>query len=199
MVLLAVNKPRGVVCTTDKRFGDVTVEELIAYPKRVFYMGRLDKESEGLLLMTNNGEILNKMMRAGNYHEKEYRVTVNQAVTEEFLRGMAKGGIPVLDQKSRPCLVKRISEKSFCIVLTQGLNRQIRRMCEYFGYRVVRLERIRIMNIMLGELKAGEYRQVTREEQEELYRRIRNSSNQPWDQRGNQKDRRERWKKKDSE
>lgn len=196
MVLLAVNKPRGVVCTTDKRWGDQTVEELIHYPKRVFYMGRLDKDSEGLLLMTNNGEILNKMMRAGNYHEKEYLVRVNRPVTEAFLSGMAKGGIPVQEQQTRPCKVEKTGERTFRIILTQGLNRQIRRMCEYFGYQVVKLKRIRIMNIMLGDLPTGSYREISREEQEELYRRIQGSSNQPVrENRG----RREEWKKKDSE
>ena len=196
MVLLAVNKPRGVVCTTDKRWGDQTVEELIHYPKRVFYMGRLDKDSEGLLLMTNNGEILNKMMRAGNYHEKEYLVRVNRPVTEAFLNGMAKGGIPVQEQQTRPCKVEKTGERTFRIILTQGLNRQIRKMCEYFGYQVVKLKRIRIMNIMLGDLPTGSYREISREEQEELYRRIQGSSNQPVrENRG----RREEWKKKDSE
>ena len=196
MVLLAVNKPRGVVCTTDKRWGDQTVEELIHYPKRVFYMGRLDKDSEGLLLMTNNGGILNKMMRAGNYHEKEYLVRVNRPVTEAFLSGMAKGGIPVQEQQTRPCKVEKTGERTFRIILTQGLNRQIRRMCEYFGYQVVKLKRIRIMNIMLGDLPTGSYRELSREEQEELYRRIQGSSNQPVrENRG----RREEWKKKDSE
>ena len=196
MVFLAVNKPRGVVCTTDKRWGDQTVEELIHYPKRVFYMGRLDKDSEGLLLMTNNGEILNKMMRAGNYHEKEYLVRVNRPVTEAFLSGMAKGGIPVQEQQTRPCKVEKTGERTFRIILTQGLNRQIRRMCEYFGYQVVKLKRIRIMNIMLGDLPTGSYREISREEQEELYRRIQGSSNQPVrENRG----RREEWKKKDSE
>ena len=196
MVLLAVNKPRGVVCTTDKRWGDQTVEELIHYPKRVFYIGRMDKDSEGLLLMTNNGEILNKMMRAGNYHEKEYLVRVNRPVTEAFLSGMAKGGIPVQEQQTRPCKVEKTGERTFRIILTQGLNRQIRRMCEYFGYQVVKLKRIRIMNIMLGDLPTGSYREISREEQEELYRRIQGSSNQPVrENRG----RREEWKKKDSE
>lgn len=196
MVLLAVNKPRGVVCTTDKRWGDQTVEELIHYPKRVFYMGRLDKDSEGLLLMTNNGEILNKMMRAGNYHEKEYLVRVNRPVTEAFLSGMAKGGIPVQEQQTRPCKVEKTGERTFRIILTQGLNRQIRRMCEYFGYQVVKLKRIRIMNIMLGDLPTGSYREISQEEQEELYRRIQGSSNQPVRE---NRDRREEWKKKDSE
>lgn len=196
MVLLAVNKPRGVVCTTDKRWGDQTVEELIHYPKRVFYMGRLDKDSQGLLLMTNNGEILNKMMRAGNYHEKEYLVRVDRTVTAEFLDGMAKGGIPVQDQLTRPCEVEKTGEKTFRIILTQGLNRQIRRMCEYFGYQVVKLKRIRIMNITLGDLPSGSYREVSREEQEELYRRIQGSTNQSF---GKNKGRREEWKKRDSE
>lgn len=168
MVLLAVNKPRGVVCTTDKRWGDQTVEELIHYPKRVFYMGRLDKDSEGLLLMTNNGEILNKMMRAGNYHEKEYLVRVNRPVTEAFLSGMAKGGIPVQEQQTRPCKVEKTGERTFRIILTQGLNRQIRRMCEYFGYRVVKLVRVRIMNIKLGDLPVGKYRDLTHQEWEGL-------------------------------
>ena len=196
MVLLAVNKPRGVVCTTDKRWGDQTVEELIHYPKRGFYMGRLDKDSEGLLLMTNNGEILNKMMRAGNYHEKEYLVRVNRPVTEAFLSGMAKGGIPVQEQQTRPCKVEKTGERTFRIILTQGLNRQIRRMCEYFGYQVVKLKRIRIMNIMLGDLPTGSYREISREEQEELYRRIQGTSTPPVrENRG----RREEGKKKDSE
>ena len=204
MVLLAVNKPRGVVCTTDKRWGDTTVEEMLHYPKRVFYMGRLDKESEGLLLMTNHGEILNKMMRAGNYHEKEYVVKVNRSITQEFLRGMEKGGIPILDQITRPCKVKKLSDRQFSIILTQGLNRQIRRMCEYFQYEVVELKRIRIMNIKLGDLKPGAYREVTKEEQEELYRRIQNSSNAPTGERDSAKGKKgkgrsEGWKKKDSE
>jgi len=152
---------------------------MLAYPKRVFYMGRLDKESEGLLLMTNHGDILNKMMRAGNYHEKEYVVTVDKPITRHFIAGMEKGGIPVLDQKTRPCKVKQLSERTFSIILTQGLNRQIRRMCEYFQYQVLELKRIRIMNIRLGDLAPGTYRELTKEEQEELYRRIQNSSNAP--------------------
>ena len=196
MVLLAVNKPRGVVCTTDKRWRDQTVENLIQYPKRVFYMGRLDKDSEGLLLMTNNGEILNKMMRAGNYHEKEYLVQVSRPVTEVFLDGMAKGGIPVQNQLTRPCKVEKAGERTFRIVLTQGLNRQIRRMCEYFGYQVVKLKRIRIMNIGLGDLPTGNYREISREEQEGLYRLIQGSGNQPVKE---NRGRREEWKKKDSE
>ena len=178
MVLLAVNKPRGVVCTTDKRWGDQTVEELIHYPKRVFYMGRLDKDSQGLLLMTNNGEILNKMMRAGNYHEKEYLVRVDRTVTAEFLDGMAKGGIPVQDQLTRPCEVEKTGDKTFRIILTQGLNRQIRRMCQYLGYEVQKLKRIRIMNLTLDGIKEGEYREITAREWEELNRLLVSSSSE---------------------
>lgn len=177
MVLLAVNKPVGVVCTTDTRWGDVTVDQLLHYPKRIFYVGRLDKDSEGLLLMTNNGDILNKIMRAGNYHEKEYEVTVDKELTEDFLKRMAEGGIPILDQVTRPCRVKKLGKKRFRIILTQGLNRQIRRMCEYLGYRVVRLVRVRIMNIRLEKLRPGEYREVTVREQERLYEMLKTSRN----------------------
>lgn len=179
MILLAVNKPLGVVCTTDKRWGDETVEDMLDYPKRVFSVGRLDKNSEGLLLMTNNGDILNKIMRAGNYHEKEYLVTVDKPVTEEFVRRMAAGGIPVLNQLTRPCKVEKTGRNTFRIILTQGLNRQIRRMCEYCGCRVTALRRVRIMNIRLGGLKPGEYRQVTDEEIERLYDMLRKSDNRP--------------------
>lgn len=177
MVLLAVNKPVGVVCTTDTRWGDVTVDQLLHYPKRIFYVGRLDKDSEGLLLMTNNGDILNKIMRARNYHEKEYEVTVDKELTEDFLKRMAEGGIPILDQVTRPCRVKKLGKKRFRIILTQGLNRQIRRMCEYLGYRVVRLVRVRIMNIRLEKLRPGEYREVTAKEQERLYEMLKTSRN----------------------
>lgn len=179
MILLAVNKPVGVVCTTDKRWGDQTVEEMLDYPKRVFSIGRLDKNSEGLLLMTNNGDILNKIMRAGNYHEKEYLVTIDRPVTEEFVQRMAMGGIPVLNQMTRPCKVERTGRSTFRIILTQGLNRQIRRMCEYCGCKVLRLRRVRIMNIFLGDLKPGEYRQVTGQEMEILYDLLKGSKNGP--------------------
>lgn len=169
MVLLAFHKPKGVVCTTDRRWGDVTVEDVIQYPVRIFSIGRLDKDSEGLLLMTNNGDILNKIMRAGNYHEKEYLVTVDKPVTEEFLSAMRAGGIPVLDKVARPCRVKKEGKYRFRIVLTQGLNRQIRRMCEYCGCRVKKLVRVRIMNIHLGDLPKGAYRDVTENEMRRLY------------------------------
>ncbi|MCI5855864.1 MAG: 23S rRNA pseudouridine(2604) synthase RluF [Agathobacter sp.] len=179
MILLAMNKPVGIVCTAEKREKN-NVIDFLNYPKRVYPVGRLDKDSEGLLLLTNNGDIVNKMMRAGNRHEKEYIVTVNRPVSDSFLRGLA-GGVPLveLETTTRKCKVEKISSRQFRIILTQGLNRQIRRMCEYFGYRVEKLVRVRIMNIRLGELKPGEYRTVTKEEYEMLQKLIRNSSNQP--------------------
>ena len=129
--------------------------------------------------MTNDGEILNKIMRAGNYHEKEYEVTVDKPVTKEFLDAMAAGGIPVKEQKTRPCKVKKTGKYSFRIILTQGLNRQIRRMCEYLGWNVMRLVRLRVMNIELGTLKSGEYREVTKAEQEQLYDLLKGSYSAP--------------------
>ena len=143
-------------------------------------MGRLDKDSEGLLLLTNNGDIVNKMMRAGNKHEKEYIVTVNKPISDSFIRGLS-GGVPLVELgvTTRKCHVKKISSRQFKIILTQGYNRQIRRMCEYFGYRVVQLRRVRIMNIELGDLETGHYRNVTEEEYKKLQVLIRNSSNQP--------------------
>lgn len=178
MILLAVNKPAGVVCTAEKREKN-NIVDFINYPKRIYPVGRLDKDSEGLILMTNNGEIVNKMMRAGNMHEKEYIVQVNREVTESFIHGMANGVLlKELNITTRKCQVRKLGKHKFQIILTQGLNRQIRRMCEYFGYRVVSLERVRIMNIHLGELERGKYRQVTEEELQELYRLIRNSSNE---------------------
>ncbi|WP_395016930.1 pseudouridine synthase [Robinsoniella peoriensis] len=178
MILLAVNKPVGIICTSEKKWGSNNIEDFLHYPKRIFSIGRLDKNSEGLLLMTNNGEILNKIMRAGNYHEKEYEVRVNRPVTDEFVRQMAKG-VPILNTVTRPCKVEKIGEKQFRIILTQGLNRQIRRMCEALGYKVTRLVRVRIMNIRLGHLKAGTYRKLTDKEIEELYQMIQDSSNGP--------------------
>ena len=176
MILLAVNKPRGVLCSTDDRWGDTTIDAFLQYPKRVFPVGRLDKDSEGLLLMTNNGDILNKIMRAGNYHEKEYEVEIDRPVTEKFIQKMQQGvWLSDLEVKTRPCKVRRISEKKFSIILTQGLNRQIRRMCQACGCKVVRLKRVRIMNISLGNMKTGEYREVSDREIEELYERIKGS------------------------
>lgn len=176
MVLLAVNKPVGIVCTEEKR-EKKNIIRFLNYPTRITYIGRLDKDSEGLLLMTNNGDIINKMMRAGNRHEKEYKVTVDKPITPEFLEKMG-AGVPILDTVTRPCKIRQIEKYKFDIILTQGLNRQIRRMCEYFGYKVTRLERIRVMNITLGNLKPGEYRKVTEKELEELYELIKDSSNE---------------------
>lgn len=175
MIVLAVNKPRGIVCTEEKREPD-NIIRFLNYPTRITYAGRLDKDSEGLLLMTNNGDIINKMMRAGNYHEKEYLVTVDKPVTEEFLQHMARG-VPILDTVTRPCQVKKEGKKTFRIVLTQGLNRQIRRMCEALGYKVVTLKRVRIMQIRLGDLKPGQYRPLTEQELASLDRMLEHSSN----------------------
>lgn len=180
MIVLAVNKPAGIVCTEERRERSSIVRYL-NYPIRVTYIGRLDKDSKGLLLMTNNGDIINKMMRAGNRHEKEYKVTVDKEITKEFVERMA-AGVEILDTVTRPCEVKRIGKYTFSIILTQGLNRQIRRMCEALGYQVKELVRLRIMNIELGNLKEGEYRKLTDEELDGLYEQIRDSSNVtvPW-------------------
>lgn len=177
MILIAFHKPAGIVCTAEKREKNNVIDYL-RYPKRVYPVGRLDKDSEGLLLLTNNGDIVNKMMRAGNMHEKEYYVTVNKPVTDAFLRGLA-GGVPLVDLgvTTRRCDVTRVGKREFRIILTQGLNRQIRRMCEYFGYRVEKLVRTRIMNIELGSLKSGTYRDVTEAEYAGLLRMIEHSSN----------------------
>lgn len=176
MILLAVNKPRGIVCSSKSQGGDKTIEEFLHYPKRVYSVGRLDKDSEGLLLMTNNGEILNKIMRAGNYHEKEYLVEVDRPVTEIFVNKMAEGvWLRELNVMTRPCRVEKTGNRTFRIVLTQGLNRQIRRMCREQGYQVRTLKRVRIMNISLGGLKTGAYRKVTDQEMETLYEMIRKS------------------------
>lgn len=178
MILLALYKPTGIVCTAEKREKNNVIDYL-QYPKRIYPVGRLDKDSEGLLLLTNNGDIVNKMMRAGNMHEKEYIVTVNKPVTDAFLRGLA-GGVPLVElgTMTRKCRVERIGKKEFKIILTQGLNRQIRRMCEYFGYRVEKLVRVRIMNIKLGDLESGTYRRVTEEEYRQLLKLTKDSSNE---------------------
>lgn len=171
LVVLAVNKPKGIVCTADRRERD-SIVRFLDYPVRVTYAGRLDKDSRGLLLMTNNGDIINQMMRAANRHEKEYKVTVDKEITEEFIKKMA-GGVPILDTVTRPCKVKKIGKYTFSIILTQGLNRQIRRMCEELGYQVRDLIRVRIMNIRLGSLKEGTYRKLTDAELEELDRMLK--------------------------
>lgn len=180
MILIAFHKPQGIVCTTDRREPD-NIIDFINFGSRIFPIGRLDKDSEGLILLTNDGEIVNKILRAGNHHEKEYMVQVNKPLTAAFLKGMA-GGVPILDTVTKPCLVEEIDKTTFRIVLTQGLNRQIRRMCEYFDYRVVSLKRIRIMNVNLGRLQKGGYRNLTEWELEELNLMIQESSNQPFDE-----------------
>ena len=182
MVVLAVNKPRGIVCTEERRERD-SIIRFLNYPVRITYVGRLDKDSEGLLLMTNNGDIINKMMRAGNRHEKEYKVTVDKPVTDEFLQKMSEG-VAILDTVTRPCKTEKIGKYKFKIILTQGLNRQIRRMCEALGYSVKELRRTRIMNIELGNLKPGQYRNLTDQELNGLYELIKDSSNEAirWDE-----------------
>ena len=173
MVVLAINKPKGIVCTEEKRERN-SIVRFLNYPIRVTYIGRLDKDSRGLLLMTNNGDIINRMMRSANCHEKEYKVTVDKEITEEFIEKMS-GGVPILDTVTRPCRVTKIGKYTFSIILTQGLNRQIRRMCAALGYGVRDLVRGRVMNIRLGSLKEGEYRKLTDEELEELYSLIQDS------------------------
>lgn len=172
-VLIAFNKPRGIVCTTkDPKSKYVNIVEYINHPERIFPVGRLDKDSEGLIFLSNDGDFSNKIMKARNYHEKEYEVEVDKPFDDEFLKKMSEG-VPILDTVTRRCKLKRTGKMSFNIILTQGLNRQIRRMCEYFGYKVVKLKRIRIMNIRLGNIKPGTYRNVTEEEYNELVKELR--------------------------
>lgn len=176
IILIAVNKPTGIVCTAEKREKD-NIVDYVNYPKRIYPIGRLDKNSHGLILMTNQGALVNKMMRSRNFHEKEYLVRVNREVTKAFLQGMAKGVyLAQLDVSTRPCQVEKVGRYTFRIILTQGLNRQIRRMCEAFQYRVVDLKRVRIMNIRLGDLKEGAYRKITSEEWTELRSQLMKSS-----------------------
>ena len=170
-IILVFNKPRGITCTSNPEDKD-NVIDYIGYPKRIYSVGRLDKDSQGLLLMTNNGELANRIMRSRGEHEKEYIVQVDRPVTKEFVKGMSNG-VPILEDKvTKKCEVEMTGEYEFRIVLRQGLNRQIRRMCEYFGYDVVRLERVRVMNIRLGSLKVGRYRDITKQEREELFRQL---------------------------
>lgn len=158
----AYNKPIGQVCTA-KGADKNSIFEYVQFPERVTYVGRLDKDSSGLLILTNDGELSNSIQKSCNNHEKEYMVRVNKDITEDFLRGMSKG-VPILDTVTKPCIIKKTGTRSFKIVLTQGLNRQIRRMCDYFNYRVVHLKRVRVMNVRLGDLRPGEYRSLTEEE-----------------------------------
>lgn len=166
-VYLAVNKPKGVVCTTNSKVEKNNIVDFVNYPTRVFPIGRLDKMSEGLILMTNDGEIVNHILRARHYHDKEYLVTVDKTITDEFIYKM-KNGVPILDTISRKCEVEKLGDRSFKIVLTQGLNRQIRRMCEALDYRVRTLKRTRIKNIKL-DLEKGKYRPLTPAEVKDLY------------------------------
>lgn len=174
MVYIVFNKPKGIVCTTDQLREKDNIIDYINYPTRIFPIGRLDKPSEGLIFLTNDGDIVNKILRARNNHEKEYEVYVNKPVTKEFLEHM-KNGVPILDTITRKCKVKQTGKKTFKIILTQGLNRQIRRMCEYLGYEVKNLKRVRIMNIKL-DIKVGEYRDFTSSELNTLNQLLANSS-----------------------
>ncbi len=166
LVYIVLNKPIGITCTTDTSIKG-NIVDYINYPKRIFHVGRLDKDSQGLMLMTNDGEIVNKILRARNNHEKEYIVTVDKPITDEFIKKMGSG-VEILDTVTRDCFVKKEAKRTFRIILTQGLNRQIRRMCEALGYNVVKLQRIRIMNIKLGSLPLGHWRYVTPKELKEL-------------------------------
>ena len=173
-IYLAFNKPIGIVCTTDRRVEPNNVIDFIKYPKRVFPIGRLDKLSEGLIFLTNDGDIVNKILRSRNNHEKEYIVTVNHPINSDFIQSMSNG-VEILGTRTKKCFVKQLGPKKFKIVLTQGLNRQIRRMCESLGYRVLSLKRVRIMNIKL-DVPSGKYRQFSKDELLELNGLLENSS-----------------------
>jgi 23S rRNA pseudouridine2604 synthase len=172
-IILAFNKPVGITSTTDIQDRS-NIISFINYPKRIVPIGRLDKDSDGLILLTNNGDYVNKILRAGNQHEKEYIVTVNKGITPEFIYSMSNG-VPVLGKTTLKCKVKKISGKRFSIVLVQGMNRQIRRMCEYLGYDVVALTRVRIMNIQLDSIKLGKYRLLNEQEMKKLNEMIAKS------------------------
>jgi 23S rRNA pseudouridine2604 synthase len=173
-VYLAFNKPVGIVCTTDTRVEKDNIIDYINYPRRIFPIGRLDKPSEGLIFLTSDGDIVNKILRARNNHEKEYIVQVNRPITPDFIKRMANG-VPILDTVTRKCEVEKLGKNEFRIILTQGLNRQIRRMCEYLGYEVTALKRIRIMNVSL-DIPVGEWRDLTKAELDEINRMINESS-----------------------
>jgi 23S rRNA pseudouridine2604 synthase len=173
-VYLAFNKPVGIVCTTDVKAEKNNIIDYINHPKRIFPIGRLDKASEGLIFLTSDGDIVNKILRAGNNHEKEYLVTVNKPIDRHFIHKMSNG-IPILDTITKKCYVEQISQNSFKIILTQGLNRQIRRMCDYLEYQVVKLKRVRIMNIAL-DVPVGKWRNLTKKEMDEINQLVANSS-----------------------
>lgn len=165
-IVIAFNKPIGVECTTDKNNPD-NIVDYINYKKRIYPIGRLDKNSQGLILLTNDGALVNNILKASNYHEKEYVVTVDKPITEEFIKQMSKG-VKILDQVTRPCVVKKVNKHTFNIILTQGLNRQIRRMCETLGFKVQKLKRVRIMGVHLDNLPIGNYRNLTNSELDSL-------------------------------
>ena len=173
-IYLAFNKPTGIVCTTDRSVEPNNIIDFIKYPKRIFPIGRLDKPSEGLIFLTNDGDIVNKILRSKNNHEKEYIVSVNRPINKDFIQSMSNG-VEILDTITKNCFVKQLGQKKFKIILTQGLNRQIRRMCESLGFRVQSLKRVRIMNIKL-DVPIGKYREFTTEELLELNALLENSS-----------------------
>lgn len=172
-IYIALNKPPGIICTTDTDIRD-NIIDFMSYPVRIFPIGRLDRESEGLILLTNDGDIVNKILRAGNNHEKEYIVTVDKPITGAFVRGMSEG-VRILGTITKKCRIEQLSRFTFKIILTQGLNRQIRRMCEVFGYQVTRLMRIRIMNVKLDEMPSGAWRYLTDNELKTLFKLTENS------------------------
>ena len=165
-ILIALNKPEGIVCTSSKQDKD-NIIDFIHFEKRVYPVGRLDKDSTGLILLTNDGELMDRILRGRNGHEKEYEVTVNKPMKKEVLQAMSQG-VPILNTMTKPCRIERLDQRCFRMILTEGLNRQIRRMCEYFGYRVVTLRRVRIMNIELGDLPVGKWRYVSPDELQKL-------------------------------
>lgn len=171
---IALNKPVGIVCTTDSK-EKKNIVKFVGHPERLFPIGRLDKPSQGLIFLTNDGDIVNKILRAGNNHEKEYIVSVNKKITDNFITKMSNG-IPILGTVTQKCKVKKLGDFTFQIILTQGLNRQIRRMCEYLDYEVTKLKRERIMNVSLGNLKVGDWRELTLEEMKEINKMIATSS-----------------------
>jgi len=183
LVYIALNKPIGITCTTDRRI-EGNVVDFINHKERIFHIGRLDKPSEGLLLMTNDGDIVNKILRAGNRHEKEYIVKVDRRITDDFIKRMSTG-VPILETVTKKCKVEKIGRYVFKITLIQGLNRQIRRMCEHLGYEVVTLKRLRIMNIHLGNLPVGQWRDLTKQELSDLKNSLDDSLNISEKQRGN--------------
>lgn len=172
-VYLAFNKPKGIECTTNEEV-EGNIISYINYPRRIFPIGRLDKDSQGLILLTSDGDIVNKILRASNNHDKEYIVTVNKTIEDSFIKGMGNG-VPILGTITKKCLVEKLTTRTFKIILTQGLNRQIRRMCEYFDYRVTNLKRIRIMNINLASLELGAYRELSPKERLDLSNLLKDS------------------------